>query len=228
MPPSLQAKDVAKICYYAAVHKKLPEEELQAQWGALSQNPEALMRVSNNFGELRNEALKSVQPDFGLYEVFYQKFINETGTKLTLYQYATIAEDARMRAPRVNWAHDNPMTKLRKHQDMKEAKPEPIVQAETEEQVALHDNTTPLDGLRGLWNLGSTCYANAVWKMFANCDVFVSALVNFDTSRLAEAVLPAHSWEGNAKEFKEFAALLVQFYRDLVDLADPKPMRPTK
>ena len=62
MPVSLQAKDVAKICYYAAVNKKLPEEEIQAQWDALSQDPEALMRVSNKFGELRPEALQSDRP----------------------------------------------------------------------------------------------------------------------------------------------------------------------
>ena len=231
MAPSLQAKDLAKICYYAAVNKKLPEEDLQAQWEALSQDPEALMRVSNRFGELRSEALISVQPESSLYEAFYQRFINETGTRLTLHQYATIAEDARMRAPRVNWAHENQITKLRKHQDMKEAKPEVMAQANTEEQAALHDNTTPLDGLRGLWNLGSTCYANAVWKMFANCDVFVSALMNLDMSKLAQATLLEHhsvELQHNVKQFTEFAALLVQFYRDLGDLADPKPIHPTR
>ena len=78
---------------------------------------------------------------------------------------------------------------------MNEAKPEVMAQADTEERVAKYENTTPLDGLRGLWNLGSTCYANAVWKMFATCDVFVSALMNLDTSRLAQAVLPARYFQ---------------------------------
>ena len=35
-------------------------------------------------------------------------------------------------------------------------------------------------------------------------------------------------WKRNTKEFREFAALLVQFYRDLGDLADLKPIRPTR
>ena len=62
MAPSLKAKDVAKIGYYAAVNHKIPEDELQAQWEAISNDPEAVMRVSNKFAELRREALVDTQP----------------------------------------------------------------------------------------------------------------------------------------------------------------------
>lgn len=65
---------------------------------------------------------------------------------MTLYQYAMIAEDACIKAPRINWAHDNEITKLRQHYDMNAT--EPVTEANLKQPVALDDDTIPLDALR--------------------------------------------------------------------------------
>ena len=163
------------------MNHKIPEDELQAQWEAIGNDPEASMRVSNKFAELRDEALVVTNPlRTDLYEEFYRRFVLETGATLTLFQYATIAEDARRRRPRTKYAQLNEITKLRKYHDMNATKA--MAEADVKPPVALHDDTIPLDGFRGLYNLGSTCYANSVWKMLAVCDVFVSAVTNLDRS----------------------------------------------
>ena len=49
-----------------AVNQELPEHKIRAQWEVLSQDPEALMRVSDKFGDLRSEALEPVRLEFSL------------------------------------------------------------------------------------------------------------------------------------------------------------------
>ena len=90
-----------------AVNQKLPVDTTRPQWEALSQDPEALMRMPNKVGELRSGGLKPVRLESTLCEAFFQRFVDEIGKTLRLHLHATTAEDARMKASRVNWAHEN-------------------------------------------------------------------------------------------------------------------------
>lgn len=50
-------------------------------------------------------------------------------------------------------------------------------------------------------------------------------------NQLAQSMLPQQSSlesQHNIEQFKNFAALLVQFYQELRDLANPRPIRPTR
>ena len=105
-----------------AVNQKLPENKIQAQWDALSQDPEALMRISNKLGELRSRALNLVSLESSLFGAFYQRFVNETGRTLRLHQQAKIAEDARMKSPKVNWAHEKSNQDVQKEPSQEKGK----------------------------------------------------------------------------------------------------------
>ena len=66
--------------------------------------------------------MEFVRLEFSLCEAFDQSFVNETGKTLRLHQNATIAEDARMKAPRIRRAHGNHIRLFKEIQDMKKAK----------------------------------------------------------------------------------------------------------
>ena len=81
------------------------------------------MRISNKLGKQRSRALNPVSLESSLCGAFYQRFVNETGETLRLHQQAKIAEDARMKPPKVNWAHEIQTRLFKKNQARKKAKP---------------------------------------------------------------------------------------------------------